>query len=303
MRMDCPCLLYAHTTHNNHTTASIDSGINPRKHICFKPSLLASITLPNLLTIQVPSLLEESGCLSAPSVATAASTLSLTTSGDAKVEDDFTMLARLQGIPIHTPPGPCPPPNGVCFPTRTQIQADQKAEKDAKAKAAEEKRLAAAAFRIKTKAKRQEKLIFSPEAKATKAAVCAEELQMKLAEAIRASTDSVASALLHKKSKGVDGLLTVSPAVLLHSYLSPQRRAATANKRVTVQLPKSFPAGASLLRGSESDSCSAGVLTLGEDTSNDKQRRGRATNEACRSYQGKYRQCGLCTLAQEKQGN
>ncbi len=95
MRTDSPCLLCAHTTHNNHTTASIDSRICPSKHVWFKPSLLASITMPNLLTIKVPSCLEKRRHLSAPSVATAAFTASLMTSGDAKVEDDFTMLDRL----------------------------------------------------------------------------------------------------------------------------------------------------------------------------------------------------------------
>jgi hypothetical protein len=89
MRTDCPCLLYTHTTHNNLITASIDSKTFPHEHICFKPLLLASITMPNLFTVEVPSLLEKSGCVSAPGVAKAASTASLTTSGDAEVEDDL----------------------------------------------------------------------------------------------------------------------------------------------------------------------------------------------------------------------
>ena len=58
-------------------------------------------------------------------------------------KDDFAMLRRLQGMPIHAPPGAKPLRTGAH--TKTQLAADQKALKDSKAKAAEDKKLATAA--------------------------------------------------------------------------------------------------------------------------------------------------------------
>jgi hypothetical protein len=95
--------------------------------------------MPNYLTVAVPSRLEKSGFIFAPSISTAVSTVSPTTTVGADANNNFTMLARLQGLPIYAPLGPCPLCSGARFPTKTQIQAERNAEKDLKSKAMEEK--------------------------------------------------------------------------------------------------------------------------------------------------------------------
>ncbi len=121
------------------------------------------------------------------------------------------------------------------------------------------------------------------EAKAAKATALADELCVKLAEAIRANTDNSASAKTpapfgtahsHRKSKGTAGYLNVSTAAQHHVYQSPQRKAMTANKRVSVRLPKSFPSETlSILSSSDSKNSNDGVLTIRDDTS-DKEDKG-----------------------------
>ncbi len=74
----------------------------------------------------------------------------------------------------------------------------------------------------------------------------------------------------HKKSKGSAGSSTVSIVVLTILYLSPQRKGATVNKRVSLQSSCQFtskfqPSSDSLT----SDSVSAGVSTMGNDSNND----------------------------------
>ncbi len=172
--------------------------------------------MPLSLTIEVASVLEKRGFITAPSVSIVASTVNPMTLEGVRAEDDFDLLARLQGILIHVPPGPCPLWTSARAPTKTQIMAKQKAEKDAKAKAAEKKRLLVASRRFKANAKQQEvktkhqeKLILTAEAKAAKVVAKTDELCLKLEEAIKASTvvlakipsplsDTVHS---HKKSK------------------------------------------------------------------------------------------------------
>jgi hypothetical protein len=87
------------------------------------------------------------------------------------------------------------------------------------------------------------------ETKAAKAATHEVELRVKLAEAIRASTEDSASAKtpvllgtahLCKKSKGTAGSLTMSTAAQHHVYQSPQRKAMTANKWVAFTQVLSF---------------------------------------------------------------
>jgi hypothetical protein len=128
--------------------------------------------------------------------------------------------------------------------------AKQKAHKDAKAKAAEAKKLLATIHKKEMKAKQQEKLILTAKAKVAKAYSRAEDLHLKLEEAIRASTgveeksspsfDMVHS---HKKSKGSVGSFT---------------------------LPGHFPSDTLTLSGSsKSDSFSEGVLTIGSNINNE----------------------------------
>jgi hypothetical protein len=114
--------------------------------------------MPLFLDIEIPNVPERSGFITAPSVSTAASTASFMTSDDVRAEDDSTLLARLQGTLINAPPGSRPLRTGARVPTMTQIMAKQKAEKEVKAKAAEEKKLLSASRRIEMKAKQQEKI-------------------------------------------------------------------------------------------------------------------------------------------------
>ena len=67
------------------------------------------------------------------------------------------------------PPGPCPTRSGLRPPTKTQVQADQKAEKAQKSEAKENEKLAAAARKIKLKEGKQDRLILIAEERAKKA--------------------------------------------------------------------------------------------------------------------------------------
>jgi hypothetical protein len=73
----------------------------------------------------------KSRTLAAPGLSTATSITTLgTESGDALPQEDYTFLAKLQGSPIHAPPGPHPICADARSITMTQLQADQKAIKD-----------------------------------------------------------------------------------------------------------------------------------------------------------------------------
>jgi hypothetical protein len=117
------------------------------------------------------------------------------------------------------------------------MKADnQKTKKEAKLKAAEEKKLATSTCKMKRAAKKQEKLIFDAKSKLAKATAKAEELCLKLAEAIKAGsgdTPLTAAGLTsledleqhsHKKSKQISGWSLAGIMVLSQSYLSPQRK-------------------------------------------------------------------------------
>jgi hypothetical protein len=127
-------------THNTHKPASIAPRTCSQKHVQFKPlpPLLPPAMMPLSLIIEVASFLEKPGVITALSVSTMASTASLMTTEGVDTDNDFNLLAHLQGIPIHLSPGPRPSHTRACAPTKTQITAKQKAEKDAKAKTAEE---------------------------------------------------------------------------------------------------------------------------------------------------------------------
>jgi hypothetical protein len=74
------------------------------------------------------------------------------------------------------PPGPRPVRSGKPL-TKTQAATDRKAEKEAKCKAAEGKKLVVVARRADAKNKKQEKLITATETKAQKAVAKADELK------------------------------------------------------------------------------------------------------------------------------
>jgi hypothetical protein len=144
--------------------------------------------MPLSLDIDVPDALEKRGFITTLSVTTAASTAGPSIPDKVAAEDDPSLLARLHSAPIFAPPGPCPLLTGACAPTKTQIMAKQKADKDMKAKAVEEKKLLATMHKKEMKAKQQKKLISTAKAKVAKAYSRAKDLRLKLEEAIRAST-------------------------------------------------------------------------------------------------------------------
>jgi hypothetical protein len=73
------------------------------------------------------------------------------------------MLAGKQSEPLYPPPGPRPTRSGQRPPTKTQVQADRKAEKAQKSEAKENKKLAATARKTKLKKEKQERLILLAE--------------------------------------------------------------------------------------------------------------------------------------------
>ncbi len=217
--------------------------------------------------------------MTAPSVLTAASTTSNGTAVDGADQDNLSFLARLQGQPIHAPPGPRPLRTGARVPTKTQIAADWKAERLVKKQAVEEKKLAVAACKVKRESKKKEKLISAAKDKAAKVLAKAEELHLKLAEAINGGGSGAAAGqeLVHhpqKKSRGLTGQSVAGAVALSHSYLSPQRKGTTAKKRVSVRSPRhlSHRRANSLSSGSSSSgSLSTGVLTIGKDSDDDEE--------------------------------
>ena len=77
------------------------------------------------------------------SVATSAS--GFTTDSSGVSQDNLALVTKHQQIPVHAPPGARPTRSGLRPLTKTQLSADRKATKEAKAIAMEEKRSAVAA--------------------------------------------------------------------------------------------------------------------------------------------------------------
>jgi hypothetical protein len=235
--------------------------------------------MPLLASIKVTSLYQKSSFVTALSILTAASTASNGTDVDGADQNSLSLLTRLQGCLIHAPPGPCPLRTGARVPTKTQMVADQKAERLVKKQAAEEKKLAVAACKVKKESKKKEKLISAAKDKAVKVSAKAEELHLKLAGAIngRGSGAAARQELAHhpqKKSRGMTSQLVAGAMALSHSYLSPQRKGTTAKKRVSVRSPRHFShrrANPLSSGSSTSGSLSAGVLTIGKDGDNDEE--------------------------------
>jgi hypothetical protein len=83
----------------------------------------------------------------------------------------LALVAKLQQIPVHAPPGACPTRSGFCPLTKTQLSLERKAAKEAKIIAAEERKSAVAARKADIVLKRQQQSINSIEVKAAKATV------------------------------------------------------------------------------------------------------------------------------------
>jgi hypothetical protein len=122
----------------------------------------------------------KSGTIFASGGSTAMSATSCSTnSGNTSPGNEYALLAKLQGIPIHAPPGPCPIRAGAWPITKTLVHAECKAKKEAKAKAAKDKKLAVPVRCTEVLAKKQEKqelLLSAAKTKAPKAVAKAEEL-------------------------------------------------------------------------------------------------------------------------------
>jgi hypothetical protein len=130
--------------------------------------LAAILNLSPIETMAMSRTISVSGHSTATS-----STSCSTNSGNTTPNNDYALQAELQGIPIHAPPGPCCIRAGARPITKTQVHAEHKAKKEAKAKAANNKKLAVVVRRTKALAKMQEKqmyLLSAVEAKAAKEA-------------------------------------------------------------------------------------------------------------------------------------
>jgi hypothetical protein len=117
-----------------------------QKHVRYKLTCpcTTSATTSLLLDVELTSLSQKSGFVTTSSVSTAASTAS---NGNS-INNDFLLLARLQGIPIYAPPSLWPSRTGARVSTKTQIAADRKSKRELKQKAAEEKKHVAATCKV-----------------------------------------------------------------------------------------------------------------------------------------------------------
>jgi hypothetical protein len=162
-----------------------------------------------------------------------------TASGGVLSNNEHAFLSKLQGTPIHAPPGPCPLRTGAHPVTKTQLNVNWKSAKEAKAKLAEVKKLAATAKRADSIAKKQEKqgaLLSAAKAKAAKAVTKAEELQAAALNSAEPVTPHS-----HKKSKGNLGTPSLSLGGSLIHQSSPQRKTSSNKKQVNVHSPYHIP--------------------------------------------------------------
>jgi hypothetical protein len=140
------------------------------------------------------------------------------------------------------PPGARPNCVGVRASTKIEIVAECRRAKEAKLKAAKDKKLAAVACKAVNLAKKQECLISSAKSKAAKATAKADKLHLKLAKVTMAGT-ALAAPLLgntmhsHKISKGFLGTSSITSSPASPFVQSPQRKGIAAKKRVGVQSP------------------------------------------------------------------
>jgi hypothetical protein len=182
--------------------------------------------------------------------------------------------------PSTLPPDLAPLALDNAHPTKTQVQADRKAEKAQKSEAKENEKLAATARKTKLKEEKQEQLILLAKERAKNATARADAATAR-ADAARAAHLNLEEAKRHKsgtvtpgtaalQSKGTVGSHSVvNTTEQQRQYQSPQRRSTTKNKRVSVHSPKiCYTETLSVSSGSSIDSVSTDVLTIGDkDTS------------------------------------
>jgi hypothetical protein len=120
--------------------------------------------------------------------------------------------------------------------------AECRLAKEAKQKAAKDKKLTAATRKATNLTKKQECLISSTKSKAAKATAKADKLRLKLAKVTMAGTalafpPSGNTLHSHKKSKGSLGTLSIPSSPASPFLQSHQRKGVAAKKRVSVQSP------------------------------------------------------------------
>jgi hypothetical protein len=180
------------------------------------------------------------------------------TSGDA-IESDYSSGSSKQVTAmIHSPPRARPTRTGKIPPTKMQLAAKCKANRELKFKTAsakaKEKKLAIDNRKKAAITKKQDKLVSAAESKARKAASKAKELRM-LADGIKAagiasppeSVEGVQTVLAgasvhsHKRSKGELGpSMTSTSTSTPTATLSPQRK-VDSTKRASIRSPDGSP--------------------------------------------------------------
>jgi hypothetical protein len=238
-----------HTTHIISTTFAINHRRNrPRKHVRFKP------TMPTSRDLLIPSVLATSRNLHPTS----------TTGAAAKGNNIDINLDEYVDSQTFAPPS-APPLRSGKSPMKTQAAADWKAEKEAKGKDAEEKKLAAAARRADAKNKKQEKLITAAETKAQKAVAKGNELRKKLDDAKKVIKEKSPALQCNKKIKGAAGKSTPTFTTATASFVeSPQCKALSTKKWVNTHSPYRYRSPALPTGGSSKSSSSSASDSGGE---------------------------------------
>jgi hypothetical protein len=138
-------------------------------------SLLATMPIATFLELSPTDSMAKHGTLLASRLPTTTLVTHFSTASRGILpQDNSALLAKLQGLPIHTPPSPRPIHAGACPLTKTKLHAKHKAKKEVKAKAVKDRKLAVAAKCAESPARKQEKQelqLSAAEAKASKAVV------------------------------------------------------------------------------------------------------------------------------------
>jgi hypothetical protein len=208
-----------------HHTTTIANHSKPQKHIQTKPP---QPIMPSSCNVSV--------------------TLASATSGDIPVDGIFDVevanacisMVNKEQFAIFSPPAPRPmctafPSKASAAASKSKLKADLKAEKEKKAKVAEEKKAATAAAKVAARTIRQEKLIAAAKIIAHKATAKAKVLAKKLEDTIAfKASDGIHTKKKIKGAAGQSAATFLSAAALLQS---PQRNQGSPKKRVSQHSP------------------------------------------------------------------
>ncbi len=123
MRTGCSILSNTCWHTPNHTTASTDQLYQFHKHVHFKssPSLPASMPIAAFLELPPTAAMAKSRNLPASGLSTITSVTSFSMErGNVLPHDNYALLAKLQDLPIHAPPGTWPIRAGAHLITKMQ---------------------------------------------------------------------------------------------------------------------------------------------------------------------------------------